>query len=71
MALKFSYYCVISGFYRGVNEVFVLLECYGALNYSYRIFGTAFGSHLQRSTSHCLNPDDGKYVLSRNVANYP
>jgi len=32
--------CVVSGFRRGVNEIFALLGCYAAQIGSYRRFGT-------------------------------
>ena len=44
--------CVIPGFLRCLNEVFALLWCYAALSASYRRFGTACQSHLQRSNRH-------------------
>ena len=42
---------VISGFRRGVNEIFALLGCYAAIIDRYRRFGTKYGYHLQRSSS--------------------
>ena len=36
------WFFVISGFHRGVNEIFALLGCYAAFICTYRRFGTPF-----------------------------
>ena len=41
--------CVVSGYRRGVNEIFALLACYTAYLVSYRQCGTIYPSHLQGS----------------------
>ena len=43
--------CVISGFRRGVNEIFALLGYYAEQIRSYRRFGTTFRSHLEASSN--------------------
>jgi len=45
---------VISGFCRGVNEIFALLECYAAEigSYIHRRFGAIYRSHTFREISN-------------------
>jgi len=64
---------VVSGFSRGVNEIFALVRSYAALIGSYRRFGTTHRSHLQRSNKEflvCYTLEDGTHSLYRNVGNY-
>jgi hypothetical protein len=51
--------CMISGFSRGVNEIFLLPECETAQIVSYRHFGTIYLSHFQGSSRNCLILEDG------------
>jgi len=41
LQLPSSFYCTISGYRRGVNKIFTLLECYVAFIDVYRRLGTA------------------------------
>jgi hypothetical protein len=43
--------CVISGFHRGVNEIFALLGCYLVHIHNDRRFGTTYQLHFQGSSS--------------------
>jgi hypothetical protein len=52
--LPYEFQCrqlgVISGFRRGVTEIFALLGCYSTYIGSYGRFGTTYRSHLQGSS---------------------
>jgi len=54
-------YFVISGFRRGINLIFSLLERHATYVGNFRRFRTTYRSHLQRNLA---------YRLSRNVSNY-
>ena len=67
-----KFWCGVSDFLRGVNEIFALLISDAALIGSYRRFGTTYRSHLQRSNKEflvCLTFEDGLNRLYRNVGN--
>jgi hypothetical protein len=58
---------VISGFRRGVKDVFALLGYCAAFIIGYRRFGTGYRSHPHGSS---LILEDGTDTLSQNVGNY-
>jgi hypothetical protein len=62
---------VISGFRRGLNEIFAFLGCYTAYIVVIDVSGQPIGPIFNgQAEEDCLTLEDGTDRLSRNVGNY-